>query len=147
MTIDAALKEMGELLYGTNYQVFLRLYRVPFSPQISASEYITQALGPAVVIGGTSLAAGPEVLTEVENALRYVGDSSSGPAPSAIRSQRFDELLGQVLSHLRQTILGANSIEQFWFKDGHPAYPVYWDFAYVFSGPLGAEVLIGSSSD
>src|SRR5262245_25519615 len=119
MTIEATLKKLAEVLYGTNYQVFLRLYRLPFSPRASAEEYITQALGPAAVVGRTSPATGPEVLAEVEAALRYAGDRSSGPRPSALRSK----------------------------KEGHPACPVFWDFSYVLAGPTGANVFIGSSSD
>jgi hypothetical protein len=38
-------------------------------------------------------------------------------------------------------------IERFWRKEGHPAYPVFWDFAFVIAGPTEAEVFIGSSSD
>jgi hypothetical protein len=147
MEVDAELKDLGELLYGTNYQVFLQLYRVPFSPGSSAVEYITQALGPAAVVGGTSPVFGAEVLADVENALRYAGNYASGPDPSVFLSKMFDELMGRVLSHIRQAASEATLVEQFWLKDGHPAYPVFWDFGYVFAGPLGAEVLIGSSSD
>jgi hypothetical protein len=35
----------------------------------------------------------------------------------------------------------------FWLEEGHPFYPVQWDFAYVLAGHNGAEVFIGSSSD
>jgi hypothetical protein len=52
-----------------------------------------------------------------------------------------------VLSHLEQFAAPSTAIWSFWLKDGHPHYPVQWDFAYVLAGPGGAEVFIGSSSD
>jgi hypothetical protein len=91
--------------------------------------------------------AKPDVLTEVEDALRYAGDGASGPDHSAVLSERFRELMGRVLSHIEQAGSKVTVIEKVWLKHGHPAYPVFWDFAYVFAGPLGAEILVGSSSD
>lgn len=62
------------------------------------------------------------------------------PRPLVLRSIRFNELLGSVLSHLEQAMGGATVTKTFWLKSGHPAYPVYWDFAVVVAGPGGAEV-------
>ena len=42
---------------------------------------------------------------------------------------------------------GAALLAQFWLRDGHPAYPVFWDFAFVIAGSAGGQVFIGSSSD
>jgi hypothetical protein len=75
------------------------------------------------------------------------GEKTSGPDPSVVQSKRFDELVGRVLSYIERAASGATRIEQFWLRDGHSAYPVFWEFAYVLAGPLGAEILIGSSSD
>jgi hypothetical protein len=41
----------------------------------------------------------------------------------------------------------ATLVVNFWLKAGHPAYPVFWGFAFVIAGPRGAEVFVGSSSD
>jgi hypothetical protein len=70
MTIEKALKKLGRLLYGRNYVVRLRVYHLPFSPGGGAEQYITQALGPKAVVGGSSPATAQEVLTEIEEALR-----------------------------------------------------------------------------
>ncbi len=31
--------------------------------------------------------------------------------------------------------------------EGHPGYPVFWDFAFLFVSNSNATILIGSSSD
>jgi hypothetical protein len=135
------------LLYGLNYAVFLRVYRVPFAPDEQADWYIGQALGPAAVIGGVVTVTGPEITAEVEQSLRYAGDAGSGPKPSALRSRQFQALVPDVLSEVRLAVAGATLLAQFWLRDGHPAYPVFWDFAFVIAGPVGGLVFIGSSSD
>lgn len=147
MADEKMLNELAGLLDGLNYVVFLRLYCMPFLPGAGPEHYIAQALGPAAVIGGSSPATGQEVLAEVEEALRHTGERAYGPRPSTLRSKKFKELLSRVLSYIEQAVAGATLIEKFWLKEGHPDYPVFWDFAFVIAGPTGAEVFIGSSSD
>lgn len=141
------MAELEPLLYGYNYQVFLRLYRVPLASEASAEGYILQALGPAAVIGGVSSVNVKDMLAEVEESLRYVGDASHGPKPAALRSRNFKELVTSVLDGLDEMTKAATLLAQFWLKDGHPAYPVFWDFAFVIAGPTEGVVLVGSSSD
>ena len=147
MHIDAALEELGRILYGLNYVVSLTLYRVPPFPGASATEYVASAFCPGVVVGGSGPVSGPEMLAEVETSLRYAGDTGSGPRPAMLRSKRYEELLRIVLAHFSEASAAATVIERFWFREGHPHYPVFWDFAFVIAGPHGAEVFVGSSSD
>ena len=147
MDIDAALRELSDLLDGLNYVVSLTLYRVPPFPGASATECIASAFCPGVVVGGCGPVSGPEMLAEVEATLRYAGDSGAGPRPAALRSKRYEELLRIVLAHFSEASATATIIEQFWFREGHPHYTVFWDFAFVIAGPHGAEVFVGSSSD
>jgi hypothetical protein len=147
MAIEAVLSELTEILFGRNYAVYLRRDTMPFLPGAGAVQYVAQALGPAAVVGGSCTATGQEVLAAVEGALRHTGDRGYGPPPATLRSEKFEELLKSVLSHIEQALSGATHIEAFWLKKGHPAYPVFWDFAFVIAGPAGAEVFIGSSTD
>ena len=147
MTIEAALRELESLLPGVNYVVGLRLDRVPPIPDATPAQYITAALGPKAVVGGVSEDSAPEVLAEVERCLRYPGDRSAGPPASVLGLRRFTELVEFVLEYLARGIAESEAVFSFWLKDGHPFYPVFWDFAYLLVGVGGAEVLIGSSSD
>lgn len=147
MAIDETLDELAGLLYGMNYSVFLRRYPVPFQADAGADWYVAQAVGPTAVTGGTSKVTATEVLTEVEELLRHAGDHAYGPDASFLQSAKYTELLSRVLAYVEQATAEATLIEWFWLKEGHPYCSVYWDFAYVFAGPLEAEVFIGSSSD
>jgi hypothetical protein len=145
--MEVLLSELERLLYGYDYCVFLRAYRIPFVPGKPAEWYVSQALGSAAVIGGLGQVTGPEIAAEVERSLRYAGDGSSGPKPSVLQSHRFEELVAGVLDELARAVAGAELLAGFWLRDGHPAYPVFWDFGFVIAGPGGGLVLIGSSSD
>lgn len=145
--MEVLLAELEPLLYGYNYQAFLRVYRVPFTPGSSVEWYVSQALGASAIVGKSVAVTGTEILADVEQSLRYAGDSGSGPEPMALRSQRFMELVSGVLSELKHAIAQARWLTQFWLQDGHPAYPVFWDFAYIIAGPTEGFVFIGSSSD
>jgi hypothetical protein len=145
--MDAVLGELTTLLYGYNYAVFLRQYSVPYSPDAGVEQYVAQALGAAAIVGGSRPVTGTEVRAEVEEDLRHAGDRAYGPLPEALRSPRFEELLRTLLSHIELATARATLIQAFWLKEGHPAYPVFWDFAFVIAGPCHTDVLIGSSSD
>jgi hypothetical protein len=147
MLMEPILTELEELLEGTNYTVFLRVYRVPYAPHAQPDWYVTQALGPEAVLSGAPPVSRDEILTEVEKSLRYAGYQGSGPKQSVLRSSRFNELVLGVLSELKLLIAGANVLAEFGLYEGHPAYPVFWDFGYVIAGEAGGLVFIGSSSD
>ena len=57
------------------------------------------------------------------------------------------ELLNRVVANAKATSSKANRIEKFRLDEGHPAYPVFWDFAFLFTSSDEATVLVGSSSD
>ena len=147
MEVESVLSELSKLLCGYNYEVFLRRYKELYSPGAGAERYISMALGPTAVLGGSCSVKAQEVLGEAKESLLHAGDEAYGPTPSVLASEKFHELLASVLAHIEQAVSSATLIEQFWLKEGHPAYPVYWDFAFLIVGPLGVEVFIGSSSD
>ncbi|WP_091193478.1 hypothetical protein [Formivibrio citricus] len=146
---SARLSRIGDLLNedGLNYSVFLRAYEVAAREDLSSSELICLALGPSVVIGGIRDIAAAEVPPEVEASLTYVGDSGARPSANVLNSVHFKNLLTEILADLHKTITESQRVEQFWLKDGHPAYPVFWDFAYLFRSSNKVTIFIGSSSD
>jgi hypothetical protein len=147
MKVEAALSELESLLPGLNYVVSFDLYRVPTFPGGTPDQYVTTALGPRAVVGGAVQVSAADMLAEVERCLRWDGDRGSHPHEAAIHSPRLDELAACVRAHLESMAAKSTAIWSFWLKDGHPHYPVQWDFAYVLASPDGTEVFIGSSSD
>ena len=146
---NACLSKIGDLLNedGLNYSVFLRAYEVAAREDLSSSELVCLALGSSVVIGGIHNSAATEVLPEIEASLTYAGDSSAGPSAEALNSVHFKSLLTEMLSDVQKAITESQRVEQFWLKAGHPAYPVFWDFAFLFRSSNKAIIFIGSSSD
>src|SRR5215470_10601052 len=144
-TLEDVLTELESLLYGRDYQVFLRVYRAQFLPSAPPERYVYEALGSHVT-PQLEPTTGPQLLGEVDRALRYAGDEHSGPDPRALESLRFKTLVQSVQSDLAKTIAQATFLVRFTLRhEHHPAYPVYWDFAYVIAGPSGGLVFIGSS--
>ncbi len=146
MAIEATLSKLQSLLYGYNYAVFLHTYHVPVMRGASVEDYIVQAF-PNAQVGGLQPVSAQEMLVDVEQSLRYAGDAGAGPKPTALNSSRFEHLLAAVLSYLQQRVAGATSITSFWLRRGHPAHPVFWDFAFVIVGSDQVEIFVGSSSD
>ena len=88
-----------------------------------------------------------ELLADVTSSLSYAGDDGAGPDRSDLQSLKFRKLLTNVIAEVCSLADRSSKIEQFTFGAGHPAYPVFWDFAYLFTGPVQSVVLVGSSSD
>jgi len=87
------------------------------------------------------------MLMEVRACLTYEGDHGVGPDPTTMQSERFAELLERTLEEVAGLAKAATRVEAFRIGDGHPADPVFWDFAFLFTLATEAVVLIGSSSD
>lgn len=132
---------------GTNYTVFLKCYSVPVQFGALSEQLIRAALGVRAVVGGVQTVTPSELSMDVQSSLSFAGDSGAGPDPGAIHSEDFDTLVATLLADIDAVARVALRVEQFWLKEGHPAYPVFWDFAYLFTTASEAVCLIGSSSD
>ena len=132
---------------GWNYSVFLQMYETSISPDTDAEGLIARALGNEVKIDNLKNVSTAEVLTEIDDSLTYSGTDGAGPESEALRTPTFAELLKEVLSESADLARSASQIEQCTIEEGHPAYPVFWDFAFLFRLPKKALLLVGSSSD
>lgn len=132
---------------GSNYTVFLRLYELKETAECDPQSKVAVALGEDALIGGIEEVTGTEVISEIENCLQYSGDSDAGPQASVFKSSFFEKMLAELNGELVALVESSSKIEKFWLKSGHPAYPVFWDFATLFTRKGGSVILIGSSSD
>jgi hypothetical protein len=132
---------------AVNYTVFLQLYEVQFKESIDSQALINEALGANAVIGGREAFQVAAVCLEVEESLCYAGDDGAGPSKTTVRSGTFKKLIDALRGDLLQLAADSRKIERFWLQDGHPAYPVFWDFAFLFQNAETATIVIGSSSD
>jgi hypothetical protein len=144
------LDQIAELLNrdATNYTVFLRLYQLPAaSGDDDLGAYVRKAVSACAEIGDAEEISAESLVAEMEVLLRYVGDPGAGPSEPVLRSKEFSDLLAELKDTTSELAWQAKTIKKFRFKAGHPAYPVFWDFAYAFFTSEMTEIFIGASSD
>jgi len=130
-----------------NYSVFLKVYQVPNAAPADSVSAIRNALGAEaepVDLDGIQAEA---VWSEVESALLYAGNDWAGPSEVALGSAPLAVMLAELKDDVFALASRATTIERFALREGHPAYPVFWDFAFLFREEEKASVFIGSSSD
>ena len=132
---------------GWNYSIFLQCYPVSVGPNNGSDDLIRNALGNGAEIEGIQRVSPKEVLIEIEESLCYAGDDGAGIDKKHLDTERFKVLLSNVMLEVHVITSASICIERFWLKAGHPAYPVFWDFAFLFQTRDKAMVLVGSSSD
>lgn len=130
-----------------NYSVFLRAYEVSYVHPMDTDALICAGLGAEALLGGIDEVDPVIVCAEVEDALFYPGDDGAGPGGSVLQSESFVELIDELKGELLPLVSASHKIQLFWLKEGHPAYPVFWDFAFLFWEKDKATIFIGSSSD
>jgi hypothetical protein len=144
-TLDAITECLNAA--GWNYTVFLRSYEAGIAHGDSAERIVQKVLGPEALVDSAGEVTTAEMLAEVRDSLSYVGEHAGGPDADVLRSELFADLLSRLAAELEESARHASRIEQLGFKRGHPAYPVYWEFAFLLIEPARATLLIGSSSD
>ncbi|SEQ88617.1 hypothetical protein SAMN05216548_108203 [Faunimonas pinastri] len=130
-----------------NYTVFLDFREVSLPEPTETAVIIKTAFGAEATLGGIKDVEKTSVWPFVKDALLYTGDYAHGPAAATMQSGKLLALLEDLEGEVCDLVAVASSIKSFWMNAGHPAYPVFWDFAVLFSSKSRASILIGSSSD
>ena len=150
--LNKAFKALEKLLIGMNYAVFLRHYFDENSSLNTPFVDTLRAVLPEkkIVIGGSATYSSKEVILEFKQSLLYVGDDTSDcgcPYPGKLSSNEFTLEFNAALSELKKICDSCETIEGVYIKEGHPAYPVFWNFEWLFRSENGCHIIIGSSSD
>lgn len=143
------LTEIADLLNsdGTNYSVFLKAYSGATRGVSEVGDIVIRLIGHDVLVTEIRDSDVTEVADEVREGLSYAGDESAGPGPSTLGSAAFSNLLKRILEAIAQLSERSYGLKSLRFMEGHPAYPVFWDFAFLFLGNDKHVLLVGSSSD
>jgi len=132
---------------ATNYTVFLQSYRVAITSGKLSDEIVSSAMGADVLAVEFQEVTEDDVVAEIRDCLMFFGDSGAGPDAEMVTSLEFTNSLEELVAEVREQARAANKMERFWVKTGHPAYPVFWDFSFLFSSDDASVVFIGSASD
>ncbi|WP_152604096.1 hypothetical protein [Methylotenera sp. G11] len=148
-SIGTTLDSISHGLYvgSLNYSPSFLVVELKGMAGQSLQKLIDLAIRRTVVIGGTQSAKEADLLVSVKEALYYQGDDGSHPDRGYLASVEFQRNAELVMSEVGKLVDGADTIMSFWLKEGHPFYPVFWDFAYLIEINNDAIVFIGSSSD
>ena len=138
------LKRIGHLLYGINYEVWLNLYG-PLDPELSLGDTLKIAVSKEAQLSGVVLSSPQDAKIEIIDMILYEGGVGHGP-------DKLDEKREEIMSLINKTfaiinIDKADLVAEFGFREGHPAYPVFWDFAYDIHSNGKRWIFVGSSSD
>lgn len=146
---QALLSRMAKLLESdsTNYSVFLRAFSCVAPGASEIEDVVKELVGNDVVLNEVHECNFAEVAEELSDCLGYVGDEGAGPDPDTLRLPEFSNLLKEISDDVAQAGKRSNRVKSFRFLKGHPAYPVFWDFAFLFLGDEMHELIVGSSSD
>lgn len=135
---------LEHLLEGFNYSVWVNAYG-PFELDRTLQAQLACSTGNDVIVGGQSRVTASEARREVTEQLLHVGDGGYGPLDLNAKRSEILSLVEELFMHVR--LDQASTITSFWLSKGHPAYPVFWDFAFDIQGGGKRWILMGSSSD
>jgi len=138
-------KRLCDLLYGLNYEVSIFDF-THAQPLTKPLDQVLATLIPNSKISGSKQVSADEAISLVKFGVDYIGDNSHGPVKSKIESKEFIDLRASFLAEVDE-LAKTSEVYSFYFDSGHPAYPVFWDFAFAFRQPQSTWILIGSSSD
>ncbi|MFT7542849.1 MAG: hypothetical protein ACI9K5_003831 [Gammaproteobacteria bacterium] len=131
-----------------NYTATFGLFAALGSADGSLEEIAHQAIGPLTKIGGSWSCTKSSLLEEeVASSLEYLGDNGAHPNRDFLNSPMFQEVVDCATREIGDFIDAADLLIDFYLAEGHPFYPVFWDFAFAIVRGRDAYILIGSSSD
>ena len=130
-----------------NYVANIQFFEAEGSAGEKAENIIKKALGSSALLGRTSTATEKEVIDELKQGLEYAGSEGAYPNKKYVGSEKHKNEVKAILKEVRNFTSTSSQIIGFWLKEGHPFYPVFWDFAFIIEQGKNAYVFIGSSSD
>ncbi|MER2494914.1 hypothetical protein ABS858_02305 [Vibrio neptunius] len=137
-------KRIEHLLYGINYEVWFNLYG-PADPELGLTGTLKRLISKDCEVSGVVPSTPNEAMSEIMDMVLYKGYTGLGPLELESKKSEISELMGKVFSSIG--IEDAEIVVKFGFKNGHPAYPVFWDFAYDIHSKGQRWIFVGSSSD
>lgn len=137
-------KRIEHLLYGINYEVWFNLYG-PADSDLGLVEALNNLISKGCEVSCVVPSSPKEAVTEIMEKVLYKGGIGSGPLELESKESEIKELMNKVFSRIN--IEDAKLVSEFGFKNSHPTYPVFWNFAYDIHSNGQRWILVGSSSD
>ena len=130
-----------------NYTVSFGVFPAAGVGEGSLQEIVHACLGTQARLGGATISSTAEVVSTVRWALEYRGDDELHPNLRCVDGMRDSGRIDSLVHSVELLVTEADLIAEIWLSEGHPFYPVFWDFAFVVSHGQDGLILVGSSSD
>jgi hypothetical protein len=144
MCMQEVFKRIKKLLYGINYEVSFFLYG-PEDSDLSLIEVLKRQVSGKCELTGVVQSCAKEAIDDISEKVLYEGSTGSGPLKIESKKKELTSLLNEFFNFI--SFEEAEIVCEFGLRQGHPAYPVFWDFAYDIHSQNRRWILIGSSSD
>ena len=141
---DDRFAKIERLLYGWNYAVSLELYG-PADVESSLQGVLRELVSSSTIISDIAPSTPERAREKIMDMVLYEGRIGHGPENLEHKRPEIVALLDDVLSEIG--LSNADMICELEFTEGHPAYPVFWDFSYDIHANGQRWILVGSSSD
>ncbi len=148
--LNQMLAKIIEKLHGPdsiNYSVSAKIWHCPIAAGSAAIEIIRSVLLDKVELRAVNAAKPQNVLENLKTCLEFSGDTGAHPDLDYLNSPQAKQDQEQFLGEISNFIQGSDSISNLFLAEGHPFYPVFWDFAYLIEKGPDAYLFIASSSD
>jgi len=132
---------------GMNYTVEIEFFSAGNLVGKSPSEILRVCFGEGTTSRDNKIVQLEELLDRVVAALNYAGEVGNFPSKVYLASQEHTEAVKTIRAELRRLMGNAKRITSLIIDDGHPFYPVFWDFSYIIELSDQVFVLVGSASD
>ena len=143
------MQSMSEFLSanGWNYTVFLKCFAGPPDDNTELEAHVGKLLGAKVLVEDLGIVGEIELLAEITESLSFVGSNAEGVEPELIDSIEFRTHLSEVTDEVKHLVGVSDTVRRINIVEGHPAYPVFWDFSFLFKGGTHSTLFVGCSSD
>lgn len=148
-SVNGKLRGLSKMLCrgSLNYAASFGIWEVNDLAGESFETIIRGALGNCAVLGGFFEVSPNKAVQSIRNGFLYRGDDGAYPGKNALNSIKFATKVTEVMFEIDTWVTGASQIIGFWLKEGHPFYPVFWEYAYIIESESNCHVFVGSSSD
>ena len=130
-----------------NYCASLKVFPALEKAGSSAKEIVESALKKSVKLSHCYKYTEQEILEDVEKSLLYVGDDGAYPNLDFVKSENFKIITTKILESIKTELSKSSQVIGVSIVEGHPFYPVFWDFSFILESNENAYLVVGSSSD
>lgn len=135
---------LEHLLEGYNYTVWVNTYG-PLGINQTLEEALRSSVSQDCVVGNATSVSVGDARSQALELLLHAGDGGYGPLDLLTKRSEILSLAEALFQSVN--LDQAENVTSFWFAKGHPAYPVFWDFAFDIHTLGQRWILMGSSSD